>query len=193
MKTKISGANRDTYRRFPFKGISKFSTDMGEVGERRRAKSYAYGVCVAGVCITYPTTISSVSVCSSGRSKPLPRHRSIRRLRSIPPRMPESVDNLFERRASNVSYLRNRERASARPLRHSGFRAFFVAWPLCGDGVDLFRRYRRSRSSAMFINESQLQSVDRTRIFIQRGKSHVAIVRRRSGSQFRCTRSMKLD
>lgn len=110
-------------------------------------------------------TISSISVRSSGASS---RHRSytidIRFRREC-----QSVDNLFERRASNVSHLRNRARARARVplLPHSGFRTFFVpghcargrGWPF---------------SAAMFINESQLQSTDRTRIFIAGEKSHVA-------------------
>lgn len=101
----------------------------------------------------------------------------------------QSVDNLFERRASNVSYLRNRTRASACPLRHSGFRAFFVpdhCLPRAlRDGVDLFRRYRRRGRPRCLLTNRSCNS-NRTRIFIAEEKSRRDHAPRRQGSQFRC-------
>lgn len=123
-------ANRDTYRRFPFKGISEFSTDMG-------AKWVNEDV----ACLwRISRTISSISVRSSGASS---RHRSytidIRFRREC-----QSVDNLFERRASNVSHLRNRARARARA--RTFVAAFWIshlfrARPLCQrTGLTFFGR-----------------------------------------------------
>lgn len=71
------------------------------------------------------------------------------------------------RTCRTFAIVRARARARVRLLPHSGFRTFFVpghcargrGWPF---------------SAAMFINESQLQSTDRTRIFIAGEKSHVA-------------------
>lgn len=139
---------------FPLRG-QKFSTGMAKwVNEASR-------ICLwrrhAPTCISL--AISSISVPSGcaypGHSRSPTRSYIVARFR----RECQSVDNLFERRASNVSHLRNRANL-APALAAFWISRLFRACPLCDlaprRGVvelDLFRRYR----PAVLINESQLQ------------------------------------
>lgn len=106
----------------------------------------------------------------------------------------QSVDNLFERRASNVSYLRNRARASAVHcgiLDFAPFSCLTIVCPTLRDGVDLFRRYRRRGRPRCLLTNRSCNS-DRTRIFIAEEKSR-AITRLDDKDRSSGARSAKLD
>jgi len=175
----MSDSNRDTYRGFPFKGIAVFY-GHGKVGERRR--SHAYGVRHPPLP-PYPSPYPAYPFV---RPAVPSRHRSYidARFRGEC----QSVDNLFERRASNVSYLRNRARASAVRCGILDFAPFScptIVCPTLRDGVDLFRRYRRRGRPRCLLTNRSCNS-DRTRIFIAEEKSRRDHAPRRQGSQFRC-------
>jgi len=134
---------------FPLRG-SQFSTGMAKwVNEDDRM------LMVFGILPPYPSPYPAYPFV---RPAVPSRHRSYidARFRGEC----QSVDNLFERRASNVSYLRNRARANAVRcgiLDFAPFSCLTIVCPTLRDGVDLFRRCPSSRPAAMFINESQLQ------------------------------------
>lgn len=180
MKTWMSDGLGDTYRGFPFKGIGVFY-GHGKVGERRR--SHAYGGFIGippypSPYPAYPFVRPAVRVLGTGHTSMLDSAANARVL----------IIYLRDVRRTCRTFAIARASASGRPLRHSGFRAFFVPGhclprrATLRDGVDLFRPYRHSR--CLLTNRSC--NSDRTRIFIAEEKSRRDHAPRRQGSEFRC-------